>query len=296
MKGIILAGGAGSRLYPLTKVTTKQLQPIYNKPMIYYPLSLLMLVGITEILIITTINDKPQFEQLLGSGERFGIKISFAVQDSPNGIAEAYIIAENFLQKENSIMVLGDNLFHGNFNIFREATQLQNKLNKGAQIFAYQVLDPERYGVIDFDKNTKKALSIEEKPLKPKTNYAIPGLYILDGTAPEKAKNQTPSPRGELEITDLIKLYMQEDELSVQLIGRGMAWLDTGTPESLHEASTYIASIEQRQGFKVACLEEIGLRMNYLTLNQYKDIVAQTPNGPYRKYLEIIVHEYEKND
>lgn len=295
MKGIILAGGAGSRLYPLTKVITKQLQPIYDKPMIYYPLSLLMLVGIKDILVITTAEDAPHFHKVLGDGERFGINLQFEIQNEPNGIAQAYIIGEKFLNGEGSIMVLGDNLFHGNFNMFRETVKaLQTSTSPYANVFAYQVRDPERYGVVEFDKKTGFVQSIEEKPANPKSHYAIPGLYILDGSAPARVRKLPPSPRGELEITDLIKEYLKEKILSVQVIGRGMAWLDTGTPESLLEASSYIATLEQRQGFKVACLEEIALRMKYYDLKIFQSIVSQTPNSPYRQYLEMIAREYEE--
>lgn len=298
MKGIILAGGAGSRLYPLTKVITKQLQPIYDKPMIYYPLSLLMLVGVKDILIITTTEDSQHFKNLLGDGERFGIKLQFETQNEPKGIAQAYLIGEKFLAGQGSVMILGDNLFHGNFNMFRETvkTQLANANSSHAHVFAYQVRDPERYGVVEFDKKTNLVLSIEEKPVIPKSHYAIPGLYILDGSAPERVKNLKPSTRGELEITDLVKEYLNEGKLSVQVIGRGMAWLDTGTPESLLEAGTYIAALEQRQGFKVACLEEVALRMNYLNIEKYKEVVAKTPNSPYKQYLEMIAKEYESDD
>lgn len=299
MKGIILAGGAGSRLYPLTKVVTKQLQPIYDKPMIFYPISMLMLLGIREILIITTPSDTPHFKNLLGNGQRFGISISYETQEKPSGIAEAYIIGEKFIQNESSILLLGDNLFHGNFSIFREAVKKQKEILESkdnfAQVFAYQVTDPGRYGIVEFDKKTGVVTSIEEKPKKPKSNYAIPGVYILDGSASKRAKIQEPSLRGELEITDLVKSYLATGDLSVQIIGRGMAWLDTGTPESLLEASTYIATLEQRQGFKVGCLEEVGLRMGYLTINQYSSIISDTPNGPYRTYLEMIAKEHIEN-
>lgn len=298
MKGIILAGGAGSRLYPLTKVITKQLQPIYDKPMIYYPLSLLMLLGIKEILIITTPHDAPHFKHLLGTGENLGIRIEYEVQEKPEGIAQAYIIGEKFINGDNSLLILGDNLFHGNFNIFREAVKKQKESSDknltSAQVFAYQVRDPERYGVVEFNKKTGKVLSIEEKPTLPKSHFAIPGLYILDGSAPDRAKNQKPSPRGELEITDLVKSYLVNENLSVQVIGRGMAWLDTGTPESLWEANTYIAALEQRQGFKVACIEEIALRMGYLDLNGYQKVIDLTPKGPYRQYLELILREHSE--
>ncbi|MCF8057784.1 MAG: glucose-1-phosphate thymidylyltransferase RfbA [Bacteriovoracaceae bacterium] len=296
MKGIILAGGAGSRLYPLTSVVTKQLQPIYDKPMIYYPLSLLMMCGIREVLIITTEYDQPFFKNLLSDGSRFGIKIQFETQPEPKGIAQAYLIGEKFLQGEDSLMVLGDNLFHGNFASFRAAVKQQLAKEDGlkAQVFAYPVTDPERYGVVEFDKKTKEVKSIVEKPEKPKSNYAIPGLYLMDGSAPERARVQKPSPRGELEITDLIQSYLDEGSLRVEVISRGMAWLDTGTPQSLLEANAYIATLEQRQGFKVACLEEIGLRMNFVDTNHFRKVISETPNSPYRDYLNIILKEYEE--
>lgn len=296
MKGIILAGGAGSRLYPLTKVITKQLQPIYDKPMIYYPLSLLMMVGIKEIMIITTELDQPCFKRLLGDGQHLGIDLQFKVQDEPNGIAQAYTIAEDFLNGDDSTMILGDNLFHGDFTCFREAVKKQNekKDNVKAHIFAYPVKDPERYGVVEFDKETNKVISIEEKPSSPKSNFAIPGLYILDGSAPERVRNQKPSHRGELEITDLNQTYLDEGSLNVEPINRGMAWLDTGTPQSFLEANSYIGAVEQRQGFKVACLEEIALRMKYITIEEFTSCIEQTPNSPYKDYLELIKKEYQE--
>lgn len=296
MKGIILAGGAGSRLYPLTSVVTKQLQPIYDKPMIYYPLSLLMMCGVRDILIITTEYDQPFFKNLLGDGARFGINLHFEIQPEPKGIAQAYLIGENFLDGKDSLMVLGDNLFHGNFSSFRDAVEKQKKKADGlkAQVFAYPVTDPERYGVVEFDKKTKEVKSIVEKPTHPKSNYAIPGLYLLDGTAPDRVKSQKPSPRGELEITDLIQSYLDDGSLRVEVISRGMAWLDTGTPQSLLEANAYIAALEQRQGFKVACLEEISLRMNFINTQKFKAIIEETPKSPYRDYLNIILKEYEE--
>jgi glucose-1-phosphate thymidylyltransferase len=296
MKGIILAGGAGSRLFPLTSVVTKQLQPIYDKPMIYYPLSLLMMCGTREVLIITTEFDQPFFKNLLGDGSRFGIDIQFKTQAEPKGIAQAYLIAEDFLKGEDSLMVLGDNLFHGNFAPFRAAVEKQRAKADGvkAQVFAYPVNDPERYGVVEFDRKSKKVKSIVEKPTEPKSNYAIPGLYLMDGSAVERVKNQAPSQRGELEITDLIQSYLDEESLGVEVISRGMAWLDTGTPQSLLEASSYIAALEQRQGFKVACLEEIALRMNFIDTSHFRGVVSETPNSPYRDYLNMILKEYEE--
>lgn len=294
MKGIILAGGAGSRLYPLTSIMTKQLQPIYDKPMIYYPLSLLMMTGIKEVLIITTPHDQPHFKSLLGDGSRFGISIHYEVQDEPKGIAQAYTIGEKFLDGEDSMMILGDNLFHGNFQCFRDAVEKQKKKENGvkAHIFAYPVADPERYGVVEFEKKTGKVISIEEKPTKPKSHFAIPGLYILDGSAAERVKNQKPSHRGELEITDLNQTYLDEGALNVEVISRGMAWLDTGTPQSFLEANSYIGALEQRQGFKVACLEEIAFRMKFIDESQFKAIIEDTPNSPYRDYLGMILKEF----
>ncbi len=296
MKGIILAGGAGSRLYPLTSVVTKQLQPIYDKPMIYYPLSLLMMCGVREVLIITTEFDRPFFENLLGSGARFGVDIQFKTQAEPKGIAEAYLIGEDFLQGQDSLMVLGDNLFHGDFKPFRAAVDQQRAKKGGlkAQVFAYPVNDPERYGVVEFDKKTKEVKSIVEKPKSPQSNYAIPGLYLMDGSAASRVKAQKPSRRGELEITDLIQSYLDEGSLRVEVISRGMAWLDTGTPQSLLEASSYIAALEQRQGFKVACLEEIALRMNFINTQQLSAVIEETPNSPYKDYLKVILKEYEE--
>lgn len=294
MKGIVLAGGAGSRLYPLTSIVTKQLQPIYDKPMIFYPLSLLMMCGIREVLIITTPYDQPFFKKLLGHGERYGIEIHYEIQPEPKGIAQTYLIGENFLRGSDSMMVLGDNLFHGNFACFRDAVAKQKNKPDGlkAQVFAYQVTDPERYGVVEFDKKSKKVISIVEKPKNPKSPFAIPGLYLFDQTVTERVKDQKPSPRGELEITDLINSYLNEGSLRVELINRGMAWLDTGTPQSLLEANAFIAAIEQRQGLKVACLEEIAMRMKFYDLAYFEKVIAETPNGSYRTYLEIIKKEY----
>lgn len=295
MKGIILAGGAGSRLYPMTSVITKQLQPIYNKPMIYYPLSLLMMVGIKDVCLITTPEDQKHFQSLLGDGSDLGMKFDFLIQDKPAGIAQAYQIASEFLDGQDSLMILGDNLFHGNFEVFRRA--VSNFIEKGdiskASIFAYPVHDPERYGVVEFDKESRKVLSIEEKPSNPKSHYAIPGLYLFDGKVIDRVKNQKPSSRGELEITDLINTYLHDEVLSVEVIGRGMAWLDTGTPESFIEASSYVATIEQRQGFQVACIEEVALRKGFISVSEYKDLISTTPKSPYRKYLETILEEFE---
>jgi len=295
MKGIILAGGAGSRLYPLTHIITKQLQPIYDKPMIYYPLSLLMMMDIKEILIISTPHDIPHFKNLLGTGNDIGINISYAIQPEPKGIAQAYIIGENFINNDHSMMILGDNLFHGDFNNFRNAVkyQINNNQEIKAHIFAYPVTDPERYGVVEFDKKNGKVLSIEEKPGNPKSNFAIPGLYIFDGTASKRAKEITPSKRGEVEITELIKSYLKEGTLKAEVINRGMAWLDTGTPQSLLEASSYIAVLEQRQGLKVACLEEIALRKEFINVKQYQMRIDSLPNSYYKEYLINILKEFK---
>lgn len=294
MKGIVLAGGAGSRLYPMTSIITKQLQPIYDKPMIYYPISLLMMTGIKEIMIITTPHDQVHFKKLLGDGGRFGVSFHYAIQPEPKGIAQAYLIAEEFLAGEDSMMILGDNLFHGSFECFRSAIKKQKERKDGvkAHIFAYPVTDPERYGVVEFEKKSLKVLSIEEKPTKPRSNFAIPGLYILDGSAPERVKNLKPSPRGELEITDLNRSYLDEGSLNVQLINRGMAWLDTGTPQSFLEANSYVAAIEQRQGFKIACLEEVALRLGFIDGKKFESILEDTPNSPYRDYLKQILKEF----
>jgi glucose-1-phosphate thymidylyltransferase len=290
MKGIVLAGGAGSRLYPLTSVITKQLQPIYDKPMIYYPISLLMICGIKEIAIITTPHDQEHFKKILGNGERFGVKFEYIIQKKPEGIAQAYLLTEEFLAGEDSIMILGDNLFHGNFECFRRAIK-NHKKEFNSYVFAYQVADPERYGVVEFEKESGKVLSIEEKPTAPKSNYAIPGLYIMDSSAPQRVREMKPSERGELEITDLIKTYLSDGHLGVEVINRGMAWLDTGTPQSFLEASAYIAAIEQRQGLKVACLEEVALRLGFISSADLEELINETPNSSYRDYLKVILKE-----
>lgn len=295
MKGIILAGGAGSRLYPMTQVVTKQLQTVYDKPMIYYPLGLLMLCGIKEILLISTEKDIPLFKTLLGDGRSLGLHIEYKVQNGANGIAEAYILGEEFLAGQAGTLILGDNLFYGRFSGFREAVQKQAQGDQlKARVFAYPVADPERYGVVEFDKKSMKVVSIEEKPQRPKSKYAIPGLYILDETAPRRAKELRPSPRGELEITDLIKTYLSEGTLGVEVIGRGMAWFDTGTPQSLLEASSFIGAIEQRQGLKVACLEEIAFKMGFLSETELERRLEEIPSCSYRTYLENVLMQKEE--
>lgn len=293
MKGIILAGGAGSRLYPMTRVMTKQLQSVYDKPLIYYPLSILMLGGIKDILLITTREDQPLFQRLLGDGSQFGIKLSYVIQDKPNGLPEAFILGEDFIQGEDVCLMLGDNLFYGDLTFFRKALEDQKKHadNLDARVFAYYVADPSAYGVVEFDKGTTKVKSIEEKPKVPKSSYAIPGLYLFDKTVSARAKALKPSPRGETEIVELILSYHRENKLGVQTMYRGVAWLDTGTPRSMLDASSFIGAIEDRQGMKVACLEEIAYRMKFISLEQLKTITDGLPKCSYRSYLEKIITE-----
>jgi len=286
MKGIILAGGAGSRLYPITKVYSKQLTLIYDKPLIYYPLSILMLGGIREILIISDEETIPLYQKLFGDGSQIGLSIEYVVQADPNGIAEAFILGEEFIGDESVTLILGDNIFYGDLSFFYNALERQ----KGATIFGYQVNDPERYGIVEFDENGK-AVSIEEKPTKPKSHFAVPGLYIFDNKVVEISKNLTPSARGELEITDVNKQYMEMDELYVERIGRGVAWLDTGTPEALLQASNFFGVIEDRQGLKVACIEEIALYKEFINKQQFEDLVNTIPNSLYREYLDKILKE-----
>jgi glucose-1-phosphate thymidylyltransferase len=287
-KGIILAGGAGSRLFPLTLVASKQLQPVYDKPMIYYPLATLMTAGIRDILLISTPHDLPRFEKLLGDGSRWGISLTYKVQPEPKGIAQAFLVGEEFIDRKPVCLILGDNIFYGRMNLDRVVSEFQG----GARIFGYQVHDPERYGVVEFDA-TGKVLSIEEKPKQPKSHYAVPGLYLYDDHVVETAKSIAPSPRGELEITDVNMAYLQRGELTVERLGRGIAWLDTGTHKSLLEASIFIETIESRQGLKIACLEEIALRRGFIDCARMKQVIAETPNSTYRDYLMRVYAENE---
>jgi glucose-1-phosphate thymidylyltransferase len=281
MKGIILAGGAGTRLYPLSKVASKQLQPVYDKPMIYYPLATLMLGGIRDILLISTPDDIPRFRELLGDGSQWGLRISYIVQPSPDGLAQAFVLGQQFLAGKPATLILGDNIFYGQMKL----DEIVGSFRDGALVFGYPVKDPERYGVVEFDANGR-AIGIEEKPAKPKSHYAVPGLYIYDGHVSEYAKNQKPSPRGELEITDLNNFYLKRGELRVSLLGRGIAWLDTGTHASLLEASTFIHTIEARQGLKIACLEEVAYTRGFIDLERFKQTLAIMPKSPYREYLQ----------
>jgi len=283
MKGIILAGGSGSRMYPVSKLYSKQLTLIYDKPLIYFPLSILMLGGIKDILIISNEETIPMYKKLFGNGSQLGIKISYKLQSAPNGIAESFILGEEFIGNDSVTLVLGDNIFYGYLDFFHKA--LQN--NKGATVFAYRVTDPERYGVVEFDKNGK-ALSIEEKPKHPKSNYAIPGLYVYDNRVVEISKNLKPSARGELEITDVNNEYLKKEGLFVEIIGRGVAWLDTGTPVALLQASNFFGTIEDRQGLKVACIEEIAFSKGFIALDKFKILIDSMPKCTYRDYLENI--------
>lgn len=284
MKGIVLAGGSGTRLFPSTMVVSKQLLPVYDKPMIYYPISVLMLAGIREILIISTPHDLPNFEKLLGDGSQFGVKFSYKVQPSPDGLAQAFILGEEFIGQDSVALVLGDNIFYGQ-SFSRMLHNAVKSADKGfATVFGYMVKDPERFGVVEFDKNGK-ALSIEEKPKTPKSNYAVTGLYFYDNKVVEYAKNLKPSARGELEITDLNRIYLEKSKLNVELFGRGFAWLDTGTHRSLMQAGQYIQTIEENQGIKIACLEEIAWRMGYLTKDEIIKNSEKYKNNEYFSYV-----------
>ncbi len=283
-KGIVLAGGSGSRLYPLSTICSKQLQPIYDKPLIYYPLATLMLGGIRDILLITTPHDMPLFQKLLGDGSQWGISLKYAIQTAPRGLAEAFIIGEEFINNNQVCLILGDNVFYGKLDFLRNALEY----NIGGTIFGYQVTDPERYGVVEFGDNGK-VVSIEEKPKQPKSHYAIPGLYVFSSDVVNIAKNVKPSPRGELEITDIHNAYLQQNTLQVEIMGRGIAWLDTGTPESLLEAGTFIHAIEKRQGMKIACLEEIAFLMKYINEEELMRHIISLPNSSYRQYCEKIM-------
>jgi len=288
MKGIILAGGSGTRLYPITHAISKQMLPVYDKPMIYYPLSVLMLAGIRDILIISTPRDLPGFRELLGSGKSLGLKFSYLEQPSPDGLAQAFILGEEFIGKDTVCMILGDNIFYGHG--FGDVLLQTAQLKKGACVFGYYVTDPERYGVVEFDKN-RKAVSIEEKPEKPRSNFAVTGLYFYDNTVSAKARSLKPSPRGELEITDLNRLYLNEGSLEVKLMGRGMAWLDTGTYESLLQAANFIATLEQRQGLKASCIEEIAFKRGFINREQLLALAEPVKKSQYGKYILRIASE-----
>ena len=286
MKGIVLAGGAGSRLHPLTQVASKQLQPVYDKPMIYYPVATLMLAGIREILLISTPQDLPRFQSLLGDGAGWGISISYAVQPEPKGIAQAFLVGERFIAGGDVALILGDNIFYGRIRL----DEIVREFRSGAVIFGYPVRDPERYGVVEFDESGK-VLSLVEKPAQPRSNLAVPGIYIYDATVVERTKRLRPSARGELEITDLNRAYLESGDLRAMRLGRGIAWLDTGTHESLLEAANFIATIEQRQGLKIACPEEIAFRMGFIDVAGLERAIASMPASPYRDYCAALLLE-----
>ncbi|MDB2103247.1 glucose-1-phosphate thymidylyltransferase RfbA [Clostridium paraputrificum] len=289
MKGIILAGGSGTRLYPLTKVTSKQLLPIYDKPMIYYPISILMNAGIRDILIISTPTDTPRFKSLLGNGQRFGVNLQYAIQPSPDGLAQAFIIGEEFIGEDTIAMVLGDNIFAGHGLTKRLRTAVENaEAGKGATIFGYYVDDPERFGIVEFDKDGK-AISIEEKPQKPKSNYCVTGLYFYDNRVVDYAKRLKPSARGELEITELNRIYLEDDTLNVELLGQGFTWLDTGTHESLVDATNFVKTVEQHQHRKIACLEEIAYLNGWISKEQVLDIYEELKMNQYGQYLKDVI-------
>ncbi|MBC8384502.1 MAG: glucose-1-phosphate thymidylyltransferase RfbA [Candidatus Cloacimonetes bacterium] len=283
MKGIILAGGAGNRLYPTSQIYSKQLVMLYDKPMIYYPLSVLMLSGIREILIISNEQTIPFYKELFRDGDRLGLKIEYAIQEKPRGIAEAFIVGEDFIGNDQVTLILGDNIFYGKLDFIRRAISE----NQSATIFGYRVNDPERYGVVEFD-NYGKAISLEEKPKNPKSNYAVVGLYVYDSNVVEIAKNLVPSARGELEITDVNREYLNLKNLKVEIFGRGIAWLDTGTPQALLEASTFIGAIENRQGLKIACLEEIAYMMNFISRMEFQKLIDEIPDSSYKEYLKMV--------
>ncbi|PIP78944.1 MAG: glucose-1-phosphate thymidylyltransferase [Ignavibacteria bacterium CG22_combo_CG10-13_8_21_14_all_37_15] len=288
MKGIILAGGSGSRMYPISQVYSKQLTLIYDKPLIYYPLSVLMLGGIKEILIISNEETIPYYQKLFKDGSNLGLSIEYVVQSAPNGIAEAFILGDKFIGNDSVTLILGDNIFYGNLDFFYKGI----KNNSGATVFGYRVNDPERYGVVEFDKDGK-ALSIEEKPQNPKSKFAVPGLYIYNNEVVDISKNLKPSSRGELEITDVNTTYLTKGKLRVEKIGRGLAWLDTGTPESLLQASNFFGTIEDRQGLKVACIEEIAYYMHFISKEQFKEVIQLMPKCQYKNYLENILADAE---
>ncbi|MGD8922156.1 MAG: glucose-1-phosphate thymidylyltransferase RfbA [Candidatus Zixiibacteriota bacterium] len=287
-KGIILAGGSGTRLYPVTQVVCKQLLPIYDKPMIFYPMATLMLFGVTDIFLISTPQDTPRFKDIFGDGSQLGLNITYKVQDKPEGIAQAFLLAEEFIGDDPVVLILGDNIFYGVYDFLREARTFDG----GGLVFGYYVKDPQRYGVVEFD-DTGKVISIAEKPKEPKSNYAVTGLYLYDSNVVSIAKNLKPSARGELEITDVNKVYLERGDLKLVKLGRGIAWLDTGTHESMLDASEFIATIEKRQGQKIACLEEIAYRMRFVNRRQMQDIIEAMPDNDYKKYLVDVVAEVD---